>query len=82
MKGTLIKKRRRKLVDWTIVDIEQLDIKTRKKLTLTGNFHQNSYIDKHYYSRSKRGRCLKNIKTLFENRFVSIYQHLKLNSEL
>ena len=69
------------ILDWTIAEIEQLDIKTRKKLTLSGSFHPNSDIDKLYISRSKGGRGLKSIKTLFEGRIISIYQHLKLNSE-
>ena len=60
------------IVDWTIAEIEQLDIKTRKKLTLSGSFHPNSDIDKLYISRSKGGRGLKSIKTLFESRIISI----------
>ena len=59
----------------------KLNIKARKKLTLSGSFHPNSDTDKLYMSRSKGGRGLKSIKTLFESRIISIYQHLKLNSE-
>ena len=69
------------IVDWTIANIQQLDIKTREKLPLTDNFHPNSDIDKLYISRSKGGRGSKNIKTLFESRLISVYQHLKLNSK-
>ena len=31
--------------DWTIDDIEQLDINTHKILSMTGNLHPNSDID-------------------------------------
>lgn len=67
-------------IGWTIADIEQLDIKTRNKLSLTGNLHPNSDNGKLYISRTKGGRGLKNIKTLFESRLIAIYQHWKLNS--
>ena len=69
------------IIDWTIEDIKNLDIKTRKILTMTGNFHPNSDVDKLYITRSKGGRGLKSIKNLFECRIVSVYQHLKLNHQ-
>ena len=33
-------------IDWTIEEIKQIDINTRKLLTLTGNFHPNSDVDR------------------------------------
>ena len=33
------------IIDWTIDDIEQLDINTRKVLSMTGNHHPNSNVD-------------------------------------
>ena len=39
------------LLNWTINEIEQIDIKTRKVLCMTGNFHQNCDIDRHYLKR-------------------------------
>ena len=58
-----------------------MDIKTRKILSITGNFHPNSDVDKLYINRTKGGRGLKRIKTLFESRIISIYQHLQLNCQ-
>ena len=39
------------LLNWTINEIEQIDIKTRKVLCMTGNFHQNCDIDRLYLKR-------------------------------
>ena len=67
------------IIGWAIEKIYQLDIKTRITLTLTGNFHPNSDVDKLYMSQASGGRGSTLIKTLFESRIVSISQHLKLN---
>ena len=34
------------LLNWTIQEIEDIDISTRKILCMTGNFHRNSNIDR------------------------------------
>ena len=54
------------LLNWTINEIEQIDIKTRKILCMTGNFHRNSDIDRLYLKRKNGGRGLKCIKTTYE----------------
>ena len=69
------------ILDWTIREIENLDITTRKILNMTGNFNRNSDIDRLYLPRRNGGRGLKNVKTLYESRKISISQHLKLNRE-
>ena len=69
------------ILDWTIREIENLDITTRKILNMTGNFNRNSDIDRLYLPRRNGGRGLKNVKTLYESRIISISQHLKLNRE-
>ena len=33
------------IVDWTINEIREIDSKTRKQLTMTGNFHPNGEAD-------------------------------------
>ena len=43
------------LLDWTIDEIDNIDKKTRKILTMTGNFHKNSDIDKFYMPRKLEG---------------------------
>ena len=46
---------------------------------MTGNFHQNSDIDRLYLLRKRGGRCLKSIRKVCEFLIISILQHL-LNS--
>ena len=51
------------ILNWIVNEIEQIDIKTRKILCMTGNFHWNSDIDHLYLKRKNGGRGLKSIKT-------------------
>ena len=64
------------IICWTIQEIENLDIITRKILNMTGNFHQNSDVDRLYLPRKMGGRGLKSIKLAYECRVISIRQHL------
>ena len=41
------------ILDWTLEEIQAIDIRTRKTLTMTGNFHRNSDIDRLYLHRKK-----------------------------
>ena len=45
------------ILDWTINEINDVDVKTRKVLTMTGSFHPNSDIDKLYISRKAEGEA-------------------------
>ena len=47
--------------------LNQLDIKTHKTLTLTGNFHPNCDVERLYMSQANGGGGLKCIKNLFES---------------
>ena len=64
------------LLNWTINEIEQIDIKTRKIFCMTGNFHQNCDIDRLYLKRKNCGRGLKCIKTTYEAGIVAARRHL------
>ena len=64
------------LLNWTINEIEQIDIKTRNILCMTGNFHRNSDIDRLYLKRKNGGRGFKCIKTTYEARIVAARRHL------
>ena len=59
-----------------IKGINDIDIKTRKILTMSGSLHPNSDVDKLYIDRKKGGRGLKSVQTLFESRVVALRQHL------
>ena len=58
-----------------------IDKKTRKILTMTGNFHKNSDIDRFYMPRKLGGRGIKEIMAAYECRIVSAKQHLTQNKK-
>ena len=68
------------IIDWTIDEIRQVDINTRKLFAMTGSFHPNSDVDRIYMSRAKGGRGLRSIRTLYESRIISLRQHLLRNA--
>ena len=61
------------LLIWTINEIEQIDIKTRKILCMTGSFHRSFDIDRLYLKRKNGGRGL---KTTYEASIVAARRHL------
>ena len=69
------------VLDWTIQEIRNIDIKTRKILSMTGNFHINSDVDCLYIPRSEGGRSLKAIQTAYECRIVSLNHPLSRNKD-
>ena len=69
------------IIDWTIDDIEQIDINTLKIFSVTGNLHSNSGIDYIYVSRSNGGRGIKQIQALYESRIIAVRQHLLRNNK-
>ena len=68
------------IIDWTIEEIKEIDIRTRKQLMTTGNFHPNRDVDKLYLTRSQGDRGLKMVARVFENRVVAVGQYLMINS--
>ena len=64
------------ILDWTIQEIRNTDIKTRKVLGMTGNFHINSDVDCLYIPKSEGKRGLKAIQTAYKRGIVSLNHHL------
>ena len=64
------------ILDWTKDEIHQIDVRTRKILTLTGNFHRNSSVDKLYTQREKGGRGLSSVFDVFLARIISLARHI------
>ena len=64
------------ILDWTKEEIKNIDIRTRKILSVTGNFHPNSDVDRLYIGRNVGGRGLRSCQGLFESRIVALKQHL------
>ena len=68
------------IIDWTIEEIKEIDVRTRKQLMTTGNFHPNRDVDKLYLPRLQGDRGLKMVARVFENRVVAVAQYLMINS--
>ena len=67
------------ILDWTIQELQDIDIKTRKNLNMTNNFHVNSDVDILYIPRAQGGRGLKSIQIAYESRIITLNQHLNRN---
>ena len=65
------------ILDWTCKEIDQIDIKTRKALAMSGSFHPNSDADRLYFCRRDGERGIRAIRTMHESRIISIRQHLR-----
>ena len=68
------------ILNWTKEELEQIDVKTRKLLTVSGSFHRNSDVDRLYSERCKGGRGMNSLVDTYIARIVSISQHLKEQS--
>ena len=67
------------ILEWSIEEINDIDIKTLKILAMTGSLHPNSDVDKLDINRKESGRGLKSVQILFECRLVALRQHLMQN---
>ena len=47
---------------------------------MAGSFHPNSNVDRLYMTRVNGGRGLRNIRTLYESRIISLRKHLLRNA--
>ena len=68
------------IIDWTTQEIKEIDVRTRKQLTTTGNFYSNGDVDKLYLPKSQRGWGLKMVARMFESRVIAVGQYLTINS--
>ena len=59
------------ILEWSIKEINDTDIKTRKILTMTGSLHPNCDVDRLCINREEGGRDLKSVQILFESRVAA-----------
>ena len=64
------------ILDWTKDEIQDIDIKTRKILTMLGAFHRNSDVDRLYVSRKDGGRGLTSVHNAYVARLISLRHHI------
>ena len=62
---------------WICKEIDQIDIKTRKTLAISGSLHPNSDADRLYFCRKDGGRGIRAIRTMYKSRIIPIRQHLR-----
>ena len=63
------------ILDWTKDEVGAIDVKTRKILTMTGNFHRNSSVPRLYTNRADGGRGLTSVYNMFVSRIISTAKH-------
>ena len=63
------------IIDWTIDDIEQLNINAHKMLSMTVTSTQTVILII-YVSRSNGGPGKKEIRAFYESRIIAVHQHL------
>ena len=68
------------VIQWRKKEIQDLDIATRKHLTMKGSFHRARDVDRLYISRKQGGRGLRNIEDGFECRIIQLAEHLEANA--
>ena len=69
------------ILDCIIQEIKDADIRTRKMLSVTENFHPNSDVDRLYIGRNIGGGDLRSCQRLFQSRIIALKQHLHRNKE-
>ena len=65
------------ILDWNKKEIKDLDIMTRKIISVNGGFHLASDINRLYTSRTKGGRGITSIEDIYESRTIGIMKHLE-----
>ena len=69
------------ILEWTKKEIEQMDVKTRKLLNMSGNFHRNSSPDRLYGLRKEGGRGMNSVLDIFITRLISLSVHIATASK-
>ena len=68
------------IVDWSKSEVLEIDVKTRKLLTMLGAFHRNSDVDRLYVPRMEGGRGLCSALDMYYTRLVTLCHHLNMQS--
>ena len=55
----------RGILDWSKEEVQQVDIKTRKAMAMTGSLHKRSDIGRLYTARKQGGRGLTSVEDIF-----------------
>lgn len=69
------------IVDWLKTEIEQIDRRTRKLLTMGGMHHPKADVDRLYIKRRNGGRGLIELQSAFEIAIVGLSDYLNLEKD-
>ena len=69
------------IIDWTKSELDQMDRKTRKLLTIYRSQHPQADVDRLYWKRSKGGRGLISVKECVEIEKCSLTKYVKESKE-
>ena len=69
------------VINWTIEDLERMDRRTRKLLTIHGGFHPRSNVGRLYIPRNLGGRGLTSVRDCVEEELLSIGKYVIDSSE-
>ena len=69
------------ILDWTKKEIKDLDIMTRKIISMNRGFHLASDVNRLYTSRTKGDKGITSIEDMYESRTIGIMKHLEEASD-
>ena len=68
-------------LDWAINDLQEMDRRTRKVMTMHNALHPRGNIDRLYISRSEGGRGLLNVEDTVNLAKLGLQGYVKMNDE-
>ena len=66
---------------WSRLELEEIDRRTRKLLTMHNGFHPKSNVDQMYLSRSEGGRGLIGVQETAETAILGLRNYVRNNKE-
>ena len=69
------------ILEWSTKDLQQMDIDTRKALTLHGAFHRNSTVHRLYMKRDEGGRGLLSVESCVRAEEIGLSEHVLASDE-
>ena len=69
------------ILDWTEIEMDAMDVKTRKILTMNGAFHAKSSVDRLYMKRNVGGRGLIGVRFCIESEVRGLKEYVEGSEE-
>ena len=70
------------VIDWREKELKDMDVKTRKILTMNGAFHKKSNVDRLYLKRAEGGRGLISVEDCVKMEICNLKNYFDINPEL